>query len=425
MSNKSLGRQVSIIGTSNLPQRTFDDPEFAGLSIYELFAWACHEAMNDAGIKAKDIDKLVYSQVANFITNGHTLGMCGAMEEWIGMAGKPMVHIEQACASGYVAFAEAVQSVASGKYDIVIAAAVESPKDFSPHNKPAHMLSPMTEYEEWWTPGLAAYDPSYYRFNGVADKCLTDEQGRLYMREFGVSESLIDDTYNAIAVNNRRNASRNEMAMMRTEYAQIAEEHGFANVMDYMRSEHNPKITRFLRKSGNLVHNAAAGAVIVCAADIAKSFKQKPISVVDYATSTRTQRDPFCFHKMNVDVRDALYANADVKPEEIDFMETTVMTAGEQLDSAEVFGFLPHGKGYQYELDGRTCFDGDRPINTHGGDLSYGHSFGVCGLNWVGEAVMQLRGEAGARQVKNARTGLVRGMGGAHTTVATLLRTQD
>ena len=165
--------------------------------------------------------------------------------------------------------------------------------------------------------------------------------------------------------------------------------------------------------------------MIVCAADIAKSFKQKPISVVDYATSTRTQRDPFCFHKMNVDVRDALYANADVKPEEIDFMETTVMTAGEQLDSAEVFGFLPQGKGYQYELDGRTCFDGDRPINTHGGDLSYGHSFGVCGLNWVGEAVMQLRGEAGARQVKNARTGLVRGMGGAHTTVATLLRTQD
>jgi acetyl-CoA C-acetyltransferase len=424
MKTRSLGRPVSIIGTSNLPQRMLSDPEFDGLTVYELWAWACHQAMEDAGVKPADIDKLVYGQVANYITVGHSLAMCGPMEEWIGMTGKPMVHIEQACATGYVTFAEAVQSVASGKYDIVLAAATESPKEFNPQNKPAHMLSPMTDYKEWWVPGLAAYDTTYYRFSGVADKCLTDEQGRLYMKEYGVSEDLIDDTYNAIAINTRRNASRNPQAISRTEYRQIAEQHGYSDVMKYMRSEHNPRITRFLRKSGTLVHNAAAGAVVVCASDIAKGFKQKPIQVVDYATSTRTQREPFCFHKMNVDVRNALYVGG-IRPEEIDFMETTVMTAGEQLDSAEVFGFLPEGKGYQYELDSRTCFDGDRPINTHGGDLSYGHAFGVCGLNWIGEAVLQLRGQAGERQVKNARTGLVRGMGGAHTTVATVLRTQN
>lgn len=419
----NLARGVSVIGTSNLPQRTFDDPEFQGLSVYELFAWACHEAMEDAGVKPSDVDKLVYSQVANFISTGHTFGMVSYLAEWVGMAGKPVLHIEQACASGYVAFIEAVEAVASGKYDIVVAAAVESPKHFNRHSRPAHMLTPISEYDEWFVPGLAAYDTSYYRFNGISDKCLTDEHGRLYTREFGLSDNDMDDVYNAIAINNRRNAARNPNAMMRKEYAEIAAEHGFNDVNAYMKSEHNPKITRFLRKSGNLVHNAGAGAVVVCASDLAGGFKQKPVDVLDYATASRTQRDPFCFRKMNMDVMQQLKSNG-FQPEELDFMETTVMTAGEQLDSAEVFGFLPEGKGYKYELDGRTCFDGDRPINTHGGDLSYGHSFGVCGLNWVGEAILQLRGQAAQRQVEGARTGLVRGMGGAHTTVATVLQSR-
>ena len=65
-----LARPVSIIGTSTLPQRYFDDPAYAGLSIYELWAAVCHQAMDDAGVKPRDIDKVVYSQMANFVTAG-------------------------------------------------------------------------------------------------------------------------------------------------------------------------------------------------------------------------------------------------------------------------------------------------------------------------------------------------------------------
>lgn len=421
---QKFARPVSIIGTSTLPQRYFDDPEYKDLSIYELWACACHQAMEDAGVKPENIDKIVYSQMANFVTAGNVLAMVGTLEEWIGLAGKPITHIEQACASGYLAFTEACNAVASGKYDVVLCAGVETPKHFNARNQPAHMLRPISEYDGWWSPGRALFDTTYYRFDGVSDNLLTEEQGKYYQKNYGISEDEIDDTYNAMAVNLRRNASRNPRACERKEYTEIAEEQGYDDVLEYMRSEHNPKITQYIRKSGSVLHNVAAGAIVVCSADIAENFQEKPIAVIDHASSSNTQRYPFCFHQMNVDVRDALYQE-EMSGEDFDLMITTVMTSGEQLDSAEVFGYLPEGKGYQYELDGRTCFDGDKPINPHGGDLSFGHAFGASGINMISEAILQMRGEAGDCQVTKAvDTCLVRGMGGGHTTVGIILENQ-
>jgi acetyl-CoA C-acetyltransferase len=416
-----LARPVSIVGTSTLPQRYFTDPMFKGLSIYELWACACHQAMEDAGIKPRDVDKVVYSQMANFVTCGNIVAPVGTLQEWIGMAGKPILHIEQACAGGYLAFMEACNAVASGSADIVLCAGVESAKNFNPRNQPAYVQKPISEYEGFWHPGRVLFDTAYSRFDGVSDNLLTDEQGRYYMKEHGVSASTIDDAYNAMAVNLRRNASRNPRAVERVEYAEIAKQHGFDDVLAYMRSEHNPKITQFIRKSGSVIHNVAAGAIVVCSADAAKQFNKKPIGVVGYASASNTQRAPYCFHKMNVAVRDALYEGGKT-PQGIDLMMTTVMTSGEQLDSAEVFGYLPDGKGYQYELEGRTRFDGDTPINPHGGDLSFGHAFGVSGINVLSEAILQMRAEAGDCQVKKpVRKCLVRGFGGGHTAAAALL----
>jgi acetyl-CoA C-acetyltransferase len=245
------------------------------------------------------------------------------------------------------------------------------------------------------------------------------------MKEYGVSEETIDDTYNAMAINLRRNASRNTRAVERVEYTEEAKQHGFDDVMAYMRSEYNPKITHFIRKSGVVLHNVAASAIVVCSEDVAQQLKKRSINVVDYASSSNTQRSPYCFHEMNVAVRDALYKDGQ-SADDIDLMITTVMTSGEQLDSAEVFGYLPEGKGYQYELDGRTCFDGDKPINPHGGDLSFGHAFGASGVSMLSEAIHQMRGEAGECQVKTpVRKCLVRGMGGGHTSTGVILELND
>lgn len=427
MLKQKFARPVSIIGTSSLPQRSFDDPEYKDLSIYELWAAACNQAMQDAGIKPKDVDKLVYSQMANFVTMGNVMSPVGSLEEWAGLAGKPVTHIEQACAGGYLAFNEAVNSVASGKYDIVMCAGLETPKHFNARNQPAYMLQPIQKYDGWWSPGRALFDTAYNRFDGVSDNLLTEEQGKYYIKHYGIDEKTLDDTYNAMAVNLRYNASHNPRALERTPYSEIAKKAGYDDVMAYMRSDNNPKITQYIRKSGSVLHNVEAGAIIVCSADIAKKYQDHPITVIDHASVSNTQRYPFCFHQMNVDVRDALYGGQyNFNPDDLDLMITTVMTSGEQLDSAEVFGYLPEGKGYKYELEGRTRFDADRPINPHGGDLSFGHGFGCAGINMLSEAIMQLRGTAGGSQVpKPVNDVLVRGMGGGHTTVGILLENQD
>ena len=96
------------------------------------------------------------------------------------------------------------------------------------------------------------------------------------------------------------------------------------------------------------------------------------------------------------------------------------------LIAAEIAGYLPYGEGWKYICEGRTAYDGDKPINTNGGRTSFGHAHAASGMADVYEACMQLRGECGERQIKNDhKTALLRGYGGAQNIAAVLLRTID
>ena len=94
--------------------------------------------------------------------------------------------------------------------------------------------------------------------------------------------------------------------------------------------------------------------------------------------------------------------------------------------SAEIAGYLPYGEGWKYICEGRTAWDGDKPINTNGGRTSFGHAHAASGLADVYEACKQLWGECGGHQVKKQpRTAMLRGYGGAQNVAAVLLRTLD
>jgi acetyl-CoA acyltransferase len=103
---------------------------------------------------------------------------------------------------------------------------------------------------------------------------------------------------------------------------------------------------------------------------------------------------------------------AGLGPGDIDLAELHDATAWAELHQTEVMGFCPEGEGGPFAESGATRIGGSKPINSSGGLECRGHPIGASGLAQIFELVNQLRGDAGRRQVQNARIGLAENGGG-------------
>jgi len=166
--------------------------------------------------------------------------------------------------------------------------------------------------------------------------------------------------------------------------------------------------------------------VILCATDIAKKFKQTPIEVVNIRQADFSVNVPNNEQRMTRKCIQDLYDCTGYTADDLDFMICADMDLLDMIDSAEASGYLPQGKGWEYFRDGRTRFDSDKPMNTNGGGHSFGHAYGATALAMYGEAVKQMRGQAGERQINPPpKVTLYKGQGATHSASAAILRTVE
>jgi acetyl-CoA acetyltransferase len=212
-----------------------------------------------------------------------------------------------------------------------------------------------------------------------------------------------------------------EVAVAARSWAQLnddAPKRGELTVEDVLSS---PMIASPLHVLDCCLVTDGAGAVIVTAADRARDLRRPVVLVAGtaYAHSHETVTSMPDLTRTAAAVSGPLaFARAGVTPAEIDVVQTYDSFTITTLLALEDLGFCAKGEGGEFVSGGRIAPGGAFPVNTSGGGLSYCHP-GMFGIFLVIEAVRQLRGEAGARQVAGAERAVCHGVGGQLSATAT------
>ncbi len=169
------------------------------------------------------------------------------------------------------------------------------------------------------------------------------------------------------------------------------------------------------------------GAIVMTRMDRAKDLRSKPVSVL--GATSRTTHDqimgmPDLTTTGLAECGKRAFTDAGLGPNDIDVLELYDAFTINTILFLEDLGFCPKGEGGRFVEDGRIAVGGSLPVNTNGGGLSCMHP-GMYGLFTIIEAVRQLRGECGDRQVNGAKTALAQGNGGLLSSQAVAIMAVD
>ncbi|ASR01280.1 acetyl-CoA acetyltransferase [Gordonia rubripertincta] len=338
---------------------------------------------------------------------GTSLGIADIDAYWLGTLGSgqsgltlsralgtdhtPVTRVENYCATGSESFRNACYAVASGAYDRVMAVGVEKLKDSG--------FSGLLRGDppgDGTAPELSVTAPAAFSMLDPA-----------YCAKYGVEPGLMRDSMTHVAWKNHVNGARNPRAQFRSEVAK-------------------EKIANAPKVAGRLgvfdcsgVSDGAACAVIVRAED-AYDYTDRPIFVKALALAAgpgRGAMDPgYDFTTFPEVVRSAreAYAQAGIGDPrvEVSLAEVHDCFTPTEIVLMEDLGFSTPGQAWKDVLAGEFDADGVLPVNIDGGLKSFGHPVGASGLRMLYEAWLQLRGEAGERQLADPHTALTHNLGG-------------
>lgn len=398
---------VFVIGTACTRFGKHADKSFSTLA-----REAYLDALNDCGLPVSDsklIEQAWFGNVGmgQWGQGGIRGQVCFTpmVEDGIFPERVPFINVEGGCATASFAFHGAWKDVLSGEVEVSLAIGVEklvSPDDPSRVQAIFNTAIDQLEPQRWHDYYLRAGEVAGKTFEVGANRTLFMDtyamQAAWHMKRYGTTQRQI-----AIgAAKNHHHGSLNPKAQYRFE---VSVEEVLAD-----RLISFPLTRAMCSPIGD-----GAAAAILCSEAALQNF---PAHAQARAVRIRTsQLSGGKYRKLDepglsmVAARKAFKVTG-LSPQDVDVIELHDATAFAELFQLEMMGFCPIGESGAFVESGATMLGGHLPVNLSGGLVSKGHPIGATGLSMVYEVCQQLRGEAGARQAKNARIGLIENGGG-------------
>ncbi|MBT8491021.1 MAG: thiolase family protein, partial [Deltaproteobacteria bacterium] len=345
-------------------------------TFYDMVYEVTSKALEDAGCTLDDIDTVV--TISNDFWDGRTIS-CMAVQEAAGAHDKNVSTVEGDGTFG--AFYGAMRVLSGSKATLVVAHSKGSEGD-------ANFI----------TNGM--FDPVYHRSLGLDAVSSSALQAQAYMNAYDITEEQCA----MVSVKNHGNAKNNPCAQLPLDIT----------IQDVMASR---KIADPLKLLDCSPVSDGAAAIIIADEEGAGKAKTKPVWIKGiahcseaYFLGDRNLADP----KALKEAAKRAYDMAGIKNpvEEIDVVELYDAFSYMEPLWLEGMGFCAAGQGGTLTESGSTAMGGTLPVNPSGGVLS-AHPVLVAGLARIIEAVLQLRGDADARQIEGAKQALAHGINGS------------
>ena len=380
-------------------------------SVKSLTKQAVDSALKDANIGLDKIQAAWFSNTRQALLEGQNAirGQCALRP--LGLQRVPITNVENACASGSTAVLQAVAHIRAGMCDIALVVGAE--KMFFPEKREQMFnaflggtdIHRLEEFQNTVSKQALHMIPEELRDLDTGQRSFFMDsyaaQARLHMDKYGTTQKQL-----AMA------AAKNHWHSTMNSLAQYQKDMSVDEVL-------NGRLISWpftLPMCAPISDGGAA--VVICSKQALSHFDQSRavrIRGISLVSGTDRQPDDFANHIGRNAAIDA-YESASLDPSDIDVVEVHDATAYSEIQQIENLHLCPIGEGGLFTEQGHTKLGGSVPVNPSGGLVSKGHPVGATGIMQMHELVTQLRAEAGARQVENAKIGVAENGGGFYET---------
>ena len=357
-------------------------------SLRDLAGEAVTAALTDAGLTAEDLDcAFASNSVAGIITGQEAVRGQVSMKD-LDLGGIPVFNVENACASGSTAIHLATSYLAGGAAEIALVVGYE--KMVHPDKAVSfRALETCSDIEEM-KQVKARLGPEAAKRSVFMD--LYAEKVQAYLDKTGATQRHLAQ----IAAKNSENGTRNPFAQFQT-----------ANDTDTVLNSRPIVAPLTLLMCSGMSDGAAALVLMTPNAAKARQIDGPVIA----GSAIRSESFETGGSQMRR-VAQLAYDQAGLTPADMDLAEVHDATAPGELFAYEDIGLAEYGEGWKRVDDGSVFAGGRCPVNPSGGLLSRGHPIGATGVAQVCELALHLRGDAGERQIKGAKSGIAHCLGG-------------